>query len=335
VAEPIRLSFPAGHRVLSLLWAGDRLVDPVGGGASVGLDGSVTPRSVNWTYAFDRALATDDGQTMVLYTALGTKGLVIRGGRVLREVNRSYYHAGTYEFPVAAGRLHDGTEVLVHCPDGYNRLAIESLADGRRLAAATERAEDLFQSRLRLSPDGRRLLSAGWFWHPFDVVALYDLVHALEDPTALDRGDARHEPVVHAEVQSACWLTQDQIVISTTSEEEPSGDSDPAALGPGELGVWSIAQRQWIARSTTGGHTGTLHAIGGHVLALYEHPRLLDPFTGAVIDAWPALASGTQISSIMVRQESVPPVAIDAANSRFAIASDNTVTVIQLPPAAT
>jgi hypothetical protein len=294
----------------------------------------LTHRSVNWAYVFDRALASDDGQTTVLYAALGTKGLVIGGRRGVREINRSFYHADVYEFPITVGRLHDGTEVLIHCPDGYNRLAIETLADGRRLASATKQAADLFQSRLRLSPDGRRLLTAGWFWHPYDVAAVYDLVHAREDPAALDRGDTRHEPAVNAEVESACWLTSDQIVLSTNPEEEPLGDSDAAALGPGELGVWSLAQRQWIARSTPGGHTGTLHAIGGHVLALYEHPRLLDPVTGAVMDAWPDLATGTQTSSILLNQQPVPPVAVDAANSRFAVASDNTVTVIQLPSAA-
>jgi hypothetical protein len=334
VAEPIRLAFPAWKRVRSLVWAGDRLIDVVGGGAALGLDGSVTPSSGGWAYEFDRALATDDGQTVVLYTALGTKGLVIRGGRLLREINRSYYHADTYEFPVTTGRMHDGTEVLIHCPDGYNQLAVESLADGWRLAAATAEAADYFQSRLRLSPDGRHLLSAGWIWQPFDVVALYDLMQALQDPTVLDQGHARHEPVVHADVQSACWLTSDQIVVATTPEDDPPEKSDPAALGPGELGVWSIAQRQWIARNATGGHTGTLHAISGHVLALYEHPRLLDPFTGAVLDAWPDLPSGTQTTSIIRNEEPAPPVAIDAANSRFAVAKDNAVTVIQLPPVA-
>jgi hypothetical protein len=335
VADPVNLLFPAGHRVRSLIWAGDRLLDPVGGGASVGLDGSVTHRSVSWAYVFDRALASDDGQAVLLYTALGTKGLVIRDRRVLREIDRSFYHANVYEFPVALGRLYDGTKVLIHCPDGYNRLVVETLADGRRLASATERAADLFQSRLRVSPDGRRLLTAGWLWHPYGVADVYDLVLACEDPTALDDGDASCRPTVNAEVESACWLTADQIVISTNPEEEPLGDPDAAALGPGELGVWSIEERQWVARSAFGGHTGTLHAIGGHVLALYEHPRLLDPVTGAVLDTWPGLATGTQTSSILLNQQPLPAVAVDAAHSRFAVASGNNVTVIQLPPAAT
>lgn len=328
----MNLPFPE-HRFRSLIWAGDRLLDPVGGGASVGLDGSVTRQSVNWAYVFDRALAGDDGRTTVIYTALGTKGLVIQGQHVVREINRSFYHASAYEFPVTAGRLHDGTEALIHCPDGYNRLAIENLADGSRIASATEQAADLFQSRLRLSPDGRHLLTAGWFWHPYGVAAVYDLAHARADPAALDKSDARHEPAVNAEVESACWLTPDQIVLSTNPEEEPLGDDDPARLGPGELGVWSLAGRHWIARSNTGGHTGTLHAIGGHVLALYEYPKLLDPVTGTVLDAWPSLATGTQTSSILPGQQPLPPVAVDAAHSRFAVASDNIVTVIQLPPA--
>lgn len=182
---------------------------------------------------------------------------------------------------------------MIHCPDGYNRLAIETLADGRRLASATKQAADLFVSRLRLSPDGRRLLTAGWFWHPYGVAGVYDLVHTLEDPAALDQGDAQHEPAVKAEVASACWLTSDQIVLSTNPKKEPPRDSDAVALGPGEPGVWSQAQRQWIARSRSGGHT-----------------------------------------SILVNQEPVPPVAVDAANRRFAVASDNTVSVIQLPAAA-
>jgi hypothetical protein len=335
VADSLNLAFPAGHRIRSLIWAGERLFDPVGGGAAVSLDGSATQRSVNWAYEFDRALSNDGGQTTVLYTALGTKGLVISGQRVVREINRSFYHANAYEFPVTVGRLHDGTDVLIHCPDGYNRLAIETLADGRRLASASEHSADLFQSRLQLSPDGRRLLSAGWFWHPYGAVAVYDLARALEDPAALDQGDTQNEPAVSGEVESACWLTSDQIVLSTNTQGEPLGDENPASLRPGELGVWSIAQRAWIARSTLGGHTGTLHALGRYVLALYEHPRLLDPITGAVIEAWPGLSTGTQTSSILMSQKWLPPVAVDAARSRFAVATDNAVTVIQVPAEAT
>ena len=53
---------------------------------------------MNWAYPFDRALASPDRQITVLHTALGTKGLVIADRRGKREVNRSYYHAGAYQY---------------------------------------------------------------------------------------------------------------------------------------------------------------------------------------------------------------------------------------------
>jgi hypothetical protein len=319
--------------VRSLVWAGDRLVDPAGGGASVGLDGTTTRRSVSWAYPFDRALVSQDGQVTVLYTALGTKGVVTRKPRsVARELNRSFYHADAYEYPIAVGRLPDERDVLIHCPDGYNRLAIETLADGERLASATERARDMFQSRLSLSPDGRHLLTAGWFWHPYGTAALYDVAAALQDGAALDDGgDRSFSAAIDAEVESACWLEADQIVVSSDPDEEPLDGERGEALRPGEIGVWSIGQRQWVARHEYPGHTGTLHAMGTHVLALHGHPRLLDPFTGRAVEEWPSLATGLQTSSIIWHQEPIPPVAVDAANRRFAVAGDHEVAVVELP----
>jgi hypothetical protein len=334
MAEARNLLFPDGHHVRSLVWAGDRLVDLVGGGASVCLDGSVARRSVNWAYNFDRALVSDDAATTVLYTALATKGLVIPPDqRDVREINRSYYHANAYEFPITVGRLFNGADVLIHCPDAYNRLVVETLHDGQRLASATARAGDMFQSRLRLSPDGRHLLTTGWVWHPLGVMAVYDLVRALSDTTALDKGDLLPWQAIDAEVEAACWLTSDQIVVSTNPEEEPLDGESDGALGPGELGVWSLNQRQWIARSKCGGHTGTLDAIGQNVLALFEHPRLIDPFTGRLVTDWPGLNTGTQTSSIIRHEQLVPPIAIDAANNRFAVASGHAVNIVQLPAA--
>jgi hypothetical protein len=144
-----------------LAWDGDRLVDVVGGEASVGLDGTTEPRSINWAYPFDRAIISPQSGTLVMYAATGTKGLVARAGRQVRELNRSYYHARAYEYPIAVGRLEDGREVLAHCPDAYNRIALEVLETGERLASAGPESADVFHSRLSFSPTGRYLLSAG------------------------------------------------------------------------------------------------------------------------------------------------------------------------------
>jgi hypothetical protein len=225
VARVTHLRFERDHQARSLVWAGDALVDIVGGGASTGLDGAKTPRTVNWAYTFDRALVSPGGRFQVLYAALNTKGLVVAtGSRHVREIDRSYYHAHVYEYPVAVGALPDGREVLVHCPDGYNRLAIEMLAGGERLCAATEKASDVFHSRLQLSPGGRYLLSAGWIWHPLGVAAVYDIQLALLDGRHLDGDGVLPWKAVDAEVEAACWIGPETLAVSTNPEEEQLGE---------------------------------------------------------------------------------------------------------------
>ena len=50
----------------------------------------------------------------------------------------------------------------VHCPREYNRLEVEVAATGERLTPEVDRRpQDFFHSRLAVSPDGLRLLSAG------------------------------------------------------------------------------------------------------------------------------------------------------------------------------
>lgn len=131
---------------ITLAWQGDSLVDVVGGEAAVGLDGVAAPRSVNWSYPFDRALVSAVSGTRIIYQATGTKGIVAQSKKTVRELNRSHYHANAYEFPVALGCLADGREVIAHCPDGYNRIAIELLATGERLASASDAALDVFST---------------------------------------------------------------------------------------------------------------------------------------------------------------------------------------------
>src|SRR5262245_4771266 len=91
--------------VRSLVWKGDRLVDWVGGGGSFGLDGSTTESGVRYAYEFDAACACED--YAIIYTRLATKGLIVRLGEWGREINRSYYHADVYDYPVCLWRHGD------------------------------------------------------------------------------------------------------------------------------------------------------------------------------------------------------------------------------------
>jgi hypothetical protein len=55
---------------------------------------------------------------------------------------------------------------------------------------------------------------------------------------------------------------------------------------------------------------GTIAAIGNdHLLALYDHPRLIDVRTGIEVLSWPQLKSGTQTSSISMSATSIPVIA--------------------------
>lgn len=331
VVQLRRLTFDYPYAPRSLVWEDDRLLDLLAGGMSVGLDGTTSGAHINWAYPFDRAQLSPSRRYSVFCVAMGTKGLLVEHQqRVLREINRSFYCADAYEYPVALGRWFDGTEVLAHCPDDYRRLVVETVDDGRRLASATANAADVFHSRLQFSPDGEHLLSAGWIWQPYGIVAIYDLRAAAADGSALDGPGVMPQSAIDCEVDAATWLDHDRIVISTNPEDEPfTGDSE--GLAPGELGLWSLKERAWVARNMFDGATGTLHAFGELVLALYEHPRLVDPQTARVVAEWPELDSGNQLGSIIWGSRTrIPPVAVDAEHQRFAVGLTDGVAVVEL-----
>lgn len=181
--EMIRLN---AHRPRALQWNGDALLACAGGSIHT-LDGSTSHVDRRYAYAFDAVATLPGSDLSVIYTRLRTKGRVIRDCEEIREIDRSDYQAEAYEYPVALGRLPTGREVLVHCPEAYNRLEVEDLATGERLTAGAQRQPcDFFHSRLQVSPDGRWLLSAGWVWHPLDRIEVFDLAKAMTDPGHLD-----------------------------------------------------------------------------------------------------------------------------------------------------
>lgn len=151
-----------------------------------------------------------------MYQERGTEGVLLERERVVRELNRSDYQAPNYDYPLALGTLGDGREVVVHCPDEYNVLQIEDAASGERLTAGSREPQDVFHSRLSLSPDGRYLLAVGWFWHPFGTAMVYDTALGLTDPGTLDgEGLLPAAAVMNGEVTAGCWLDADRLVLAT------------------------------------------------------------------------------------------------------------------------
>ena len=64
---------------------------------------------------------------------LWTKALLFRDGRLLRELNRSYYHAESFEYPLTFLPLPNGRMGIVHCPDDVGVLEMRTL---RRVSAS-------------------------------------------------------------------------------------------------------------------------------------------------------------------------------------------------------
>jgi len=321
----------------SLCWHGDTLIDWVGGGVRYELDGSCSRPAVRYAYEFDQAAGSSDGVYVALVTRLGTKGLILKDGRILREINRSYYHANVYEYPVAFLDLPDGRAALAHCPDEYCKLEIEEVESGRRLTGRTSGPKDFFHSRLAVSSDNRFLVSAGWIWHPFDDAWVYDLMRAIEQPESLDTDPREDFPLSRTGVMitSAAFAEGGLLVLTSTDEFFDPDNDDPKEqrmLGPDQIGVYDLYAKSFRTTARLTEPAGTLMPLAeDYAVGFYQHPKLIDLKTGAILRKWEELSSGSQLSSIIWHlEEKLPPLALDPVNKRFAVASGREITVIQL-----
>jgi hypothetical protein len=311
----VRQWIPIDKPARALVWAGDTVVDPT---------------AQRWGYPFDRALVSVSGDVTVLYAERGLKALVTKDGERVRELNRSYYLADVYDFPIALGRLRDGREVVAYCPDEYNVLQIEDLATGTRLTErSTAEAVDQFHSRLSFSADGRFLLIAGWLWHPHGIASVYDILAALSAPDLLDGGGTVElTAAFRDEITAACWLDDDRILVSSAN---PTAADN--GLGPSEIGVWSMATGVWLHHATVDRPLGDLIGLGDRAITLYRHPALIDAATGEALAEWPELDTGVRSGSYGVTGVPNPVVALHPDGTRLAVAQPDHIAIIEMPTA--
>ncbi len=326
------------HVVRSLVWSGDELVDWVGGGARYRLDGSARPAHVNFGFRFDAACA--HGDYAVIYERLGTKGLILHGGEVLREINRSYYCADDYDYPVCLWSDATNRVLIAHCPERYNRIEIEDARTGERLTPPSDRQpEDAFHSRLQVSPCGRRLLSAGWIWHPLDRMFLFDIGAALRDARHLDAGMRLKLGDGLNDESSACWQDGDQLLIGGGEADDSASGPDSGvdtgqgvALRGNDILIYDITRDAPLRRIALGQPAGPMMAIGSEaVVTFHQHPRLVSLLDGRVMEEWPDLPTGSQVGSL-VGGSPLPPMALDPAKQRFAVARGGQIQVVSLAP---
>lgn len=310
-----------GAPFASLYWHGDTLRDPVHC-REVTAAGQVTERSMRCSYPFDAAIGSPSGRYAIVFRRLGTKAVLCRDGEVHRELDRSYQHANRFEFPIAfAVDPRDGRELIAHCPRSCHRIDLEDADSGALLTDVPGRQDvDDWPSRLAVSPGGRFLLSAGWGWHPVDLLGVFDLARALDDPRELDRPDRlRSQPgMLHARV--AAFVDDELLVVS---EEDDDGEIEP------RLSLLRVADGS-LVHSVPAQPCGRLMPVGRHhVVAVDEHPRLVDLRDGAVLYEWRELDCGTARSSIH-RHDQVRTVALQPERRRFAVADPHGVTIVTI-----
>lgn len=323
----IAFSWP---RPTSLAWDGDDLVDWLGGGNRWLADGTPVERARRYAYDFDRALVSPSGRYAALYCERQTKGLILEDGEIVREIDRSYYQANAYAYPVALGRLGDGREVIAHCPDAYNVLEIETLDTGERLTRRNGEAQDVFHSRLSFSPDGRLLLSAGWLWHPWNCFAVFDLDRALADPGLLDREDAPFGEVrgPAGGVKAACWLDSARILVTSDLESADDPDDEEAPCS----GIWDVRKGEWASRSTAWNPQASLVRCGGGVAYVEDgHPRWWAPGMEAPL-VWPDVAV---VEAVGPRERygilhDSPLLAAHPREARFAVVTEGEIVVVEV-----
>ena len=87
---------------------------------------------MSYAYRFDAATASPDGRFAVIYDKAGNERALcsIMDG-FIRELDRSFYHAAAYEYPVVLFNDPDGRALLAHCPGNYCRIEFEDAETGR------------------------------------------------------------------------------------------------------------------------------------------------------------------------------------------------------------
>jgi hypothetical protein len=329
-----RIVIPVKEKVRSLCWCNGHLMDIAAGDREYRLDGTVTDIRYFYAYRFDHAIATADGRYVALIERLGTKGLILKeDGRLIREINRSYYFAHRYEYPLTFLTRPDGRIALVHCPNQYNQIEIEDVETGEKLAVHDSKCEDIFHSRLAASGDSRYLLSAGWVWHPVNDIRIYDMEKVWQQPSLLAVRDNYWFTQTDVVVNTAAFVGGDALVVTTSGEEyDPKyvGPDEEQLLRPDSIGVLDLISGQLLSQAPLEETAGTLMPVGDYVVGFFQHPKLIEVATGRVVARWEDLSTGQQNSSIITSGTTMPPLAMDAANKRFAVASDEAITVIQL-----
>ena len=176
-------------------------------------------------------------------------------------------------------------------------------------------------------------MSAGWIWHPFDTVRVFDLELSSGGLLALKTRDGCCDRA--AEVASATFNVCGQLVMTSAkgADDFYSKVELGERLSPGTIAVYDLDRRAVLSVASLQKEAGTIMPVGSrHVVGFYDHPKLIVVDTGQVVCEWPDVNSGQQLSSILWHKPLPPPIALDPKTGRFAVAGEEGITIITLSP---
>jgi len=310
------------ERLNTISWLNDSIVDWAAGGNQYSMDGSTKKSNSYYAFNFDGSINTTDGEYAFIYQKLGTKGLLLKNGELLREINRSYYFAEAYEYPAAFVTVDEVT-YLIHCPKEYCRLDFENVETGELITDVPGReADDFFHSRLEVSPDGKHVLSKGWHWHPRDEVYIYNVNDCLKNPLLLDQLISFTH--ISVEMATASFINDTEILIGSGDEVY---DDENVIFPPKHIAVWDAAAQQLSTPVKINGEFGNLFAIDNdRAWDTYLYPKIISLKTGDVIDKDESFYSGEQNSSIVSKASLVQAV-FNQETKQLAIKGKDTIDV--------
>lgn len=318
------------NNLQSMSWFNDTLVDWTNAGKQYFTNGQVREiGKYNYAFNFDSSIISNNGQYAVIYQKQGTKGLLLKNGEILREINRSYYQADNYEYPVAFVTAKNGKTYLIHCPSEYCRIDFEEVETGKVITNHKGRKpSDFFHSRFEISPDNTTFISKGWAWHPYDFVEIFDIEECIQNPLLLDK--SKISPVVDAEICTASYINNDLILIGSPNHTEPFNHDLSDKLKNGQVAVWNIKS------NTISGIVSANFTIGGHLTAideeyawdLFDYPKIVNYQTGQVEEKLEDIFTGQQVSSIIHHLDNLPKIAFNRKTKQVAISNKDKIEIL-------
>ncbi|AYL97404.1 hypothetical protein [Mucilaginibacter celer] len=314
----------AADYIKTIAWLNESIIDwaKAGNLYSIGTQ-SEQLGQYHYVYGFDGSVISKGGEYAFIYQKLGTKGLLLKNGDLLREINRSYYCANAYEYPAAFITL-GGVTYLVHCPIEYCRLDFEDVETGEIITDIPDRdPQDFFHSRLEISPSSKFLMSKGWVWHPLDDVFIFDIEECLKNPLLLDEPKLHHNSPT--EICTASFISDAKVLIGSSDEVI---NDEAEHFPPKHVAVWDIVTNEISTPVKVDGEFGNLFAINEELAwDTFEYPKIININTGKVLEKLESVNSGKQRSSI-VNKESLVQLIFNPKTKQIAILNGSNIEVL-------